>query len=558
MLSWAGVVLPRALTLAALAVLSLPGAATASPPLLPPDPAPPLVSRAPLPTVSHARSADDVSAIVQGLEAARRAGRLSASDVRAHRATLARARTVLARLSGTRRTVLARVVHEVRLQAGAYNRPRALALFSMLRENADLLARRGLPPNETDYVGRGGLVYRVGWGYGLQFHPLANVIALSQHLYAGRRTKAALLASSLAARAVPARGGGAVWEYYFPYAGGRPPWRSGMVQAIGAQVFARVGRHLTAPDFFRVADRSYAAIAGRLVRKLPAGPWIRLYSFSDMLVLNAQLQATLSIRAYGKILFRDGARAFARRLQASSRALLPRFDTSAWTNYIPGHEAPLKYHLYHVELAKFLAKRTQAGFWQRAYERFRRYTREPPAFRAASRIAPLYPWPRDGFRDAGRIAFWVSKISSVSVTVGGASYALGARARGWHSFLWSPGRRAPRLYRPAVAAVDLAGNRGRAALTPVRIAVDRDPPVVRTTLERRTLTWRAEDEATPWLRMRLVVERLGVRRRIDLGRRPLAGTMRLPMPRGTWRTVLWVSDSSGNRTRVPLGPVPRV
>ena len=500
--------------------------------------------------------AEDAAAISRGLADAVAAGRLSPAEAAEYRQTVARSRTVMGRVGGSRAVILRRVLGQVRMQANVYNRPRALALFSMLRENTDLLARRALPRDGTDYVGRGGVVYRVGWGYGLQFHPLANVIALNTLMYANQLGKAVTLAASLAARAVPRPSGGAVWEYYVPYTGGRPPWTSGMAQAIGAQAFARAARRLTAPDFFTVADAAYKVIPGSLVLNVSTGPWIRLYSFNGMVVLNAQLQTILSLLDYGKIVDNVAAIGLADRMENAARNLLPAFDTGAWSNYLPGQEAVLKYHLYHVELTSFLARRTNADLWQAANARFDRYTREPPTFKAADAAAPFYPWPRDGFRDSTRISFWVSKISSPTVTLGGQRFALGLRRRGWHVVVWRPGRKAARAYTPAVSARDLAGNTGTSALTPATVAVDRDPPQVTAKVAGRKVTWKALDPTTPWLRMWAVIERGDVKRKLDLGRRRLSGSLVLKLPRGTWNTALWVSDSSGNRTRVPLGPVP--
>jgi D-glucuronyl C5-epimerase-like protein len=554
-LSSAGVVVRCTLVIALLAALFAVEAAGAQP-LVPPDPAPPLVGRAPIAPLVHARPVDDAAAISRGLRRAVAAGRLTRAEANEHRAVVTRARAVLATLRGSRRTVLARVLRQVAIHAGMYNRPRALALFSTLAENARWLARRGLPPNETDVVGASGVVYRVGWGYGLQFHPLANVIALNQHLYAERRQRSLDLASALAARAVPTPRGGAVWEYYFPYGGGRPPWTSGMAQAVGAQALARTGRRLTAPLFFAAARRAFVPIPGRLVRQVSTGPWVRLYSFSDLAVLNAHLQAALSVRDYGRIVNDGEAIALADRLEDSARGLLPRFDTGYWTNYSPGNEAPLEYHLYHVDLARFLALRTSLAEWSDAHARFDRYTREPPVFRPGPGRPAFYPWPVDGFRDSTRIALWVSKISRVTIGVGGARLSLGVVRKGWHSVTWRPGRRRPGTYRPVVAAVDLAGNRGGAELRPITIEVDRTPPEVTASVKRRRLSWRAVDPTTPWLRMTVVLTRPGARERLVLGRRPLVGSLRLRVPRGSWEGVLVVADSSGNRARVSLGPVP--
>jgi hypothetical protein len=95
-------------------------------------------------------------------------------------------------------------------------------------------------------------------------------------------------------------------------------------------------------------------------------------------------------------------------------------------------------------------------------------------------------------------------------------------------------------------------------LTPIEIAVDTRPPDVTASVARKRLTWRARDEATPWLRMTVRMERAGKVVVRELGRRPLAGSLRLPVPPGRWETLILVSDSSGNRVRVPLGLVPAV
>jgi len=504
---------------------------------------------------AEASPASDARAIRVGLVKAYKDGRLNAQQLRAHRRTTAGAVTAIGRLPASRAGTLARVLWLVRLQASRYNRARATALFGMLNQNRIYLARRGLPPDGTDVMGTDGVVYRVGWGYGLQFHPLANVIKLNALLIQEKRTKALRLARALQIRAVP-RKQGRVWEYYFPYGGGSPPWTSGMAQAIGAQALARTGRRLTRPDFFPAANRAFLAIPGKLTLRTGAGPWVKLYSFSSMMVLNAQLQAALSIANYGVVLGRDRAIAMGARLEAASRALLHRFDTGYWTNYQPGAEAPLTYHLYHVDLAMWLARRTEREFWEQARSRFDRYSREPPVFRNGASGPTLYPWPADGWRDAATVRFWVSKISRVTVRAGGKTYSLGQRRKGWHAVVWRPGQKKPGTYRPLVIATDLAGNRGQRRIQPIRIAIDRTPPSVSAKVSGRRLTWSAVDGETPWIRLRVRLERAGRVRFLELGRRPFSGRARLEIPRGNWQARLVVYDSTGNRARVELGAVP--
>jgi len=113
-----------------------------------------------------------------------------------------------------------------------------------------------------------------------------------------RRKFVVALATALIARAVP-RSGGVAWEYYFPYGGGRAPWVSGMAQAVAAQAFSRAASLVTdaSTTLSHNADLAFATVP-RLTTKVAAGPWIRLYSFSSMAVLNAQLQSVLSLETY--------------------------------------------------------------------------------------------------------------------------------------------------------------------------------------------------------------------------------------------------------------------
>lgn len=501
-----------------------------------------------------AGSAGDARLVVQGLRSAVAAGRLARAEARGYRTIVRRTRAVLTLLPARRRSNLGAVLHEVAGQRRRFTRPRALALFAMLEKNADYLAVHPVPPAGTDVVDADGVVYRAGWSHGLQFHPLANFARLNAHVSAGNDAKAARLAGALVERAV-ARGRGRAWEYYFPFGGGWPPWTSGMAQAVAAQALARAGTRLEDVRLVRVARLAYRAIPPGLLQRLSAGPWVRLYSFSGLVVLNAQLQAVLSLSNYAELVADVRAAALAARLKRSSALMLPRFDTRYWSLYSLGRESPLKYHLYVIGLLKKLGARTGEPLWTRTATRFERYTKEPPRFALGKAVPVLYPWPTDGFRDEARLVFWVSKISTVTLHVGGERHVF-SLTKGWHSYVWRPGARRPRVYRPFVSAVDLAGNRGAAALRPVVIEIDRAPPELKARVSGRRLFWRGVDKGTPWLRLTVRLRRGDARRALALGIRPLSGSLRLRLPRGRWRAILIASDSSGNRARAFLGPIP--
>jgi hypothetical protein len=78
------------------------------------------------------------------------------------------------------------VIRDVAAQWRSYNRPRALALFSMLEFNADHFASKGPLSSGRDAQDEEGVVYRAFPGHGLQFHPLANFAKLNSYLGANR------------------------------------------------------------------------------------------------------------------------------------------------------------------------------------------------------------------------------------------------------------------------------------------------------------------------------------------------------------------------------------
>lgn len=326
-----------------------------------------------------------------------------------------------------------------------------------------------------------------------------------------------------------------------------------MAQAVGAQALARAGDLLGDPRLRLAARGAFLGLRRGLVRDLAAGPWIRLYGFDDAPVLNAQLQAVLSLEEYARRTGDAEAQALADRLRLAARDLLPAFDTGAWSLYaLGGAESSLGYHDYVVDLLRRLGKESDEPAFAEAAARFERYTHEPPVLRAGPVPAVAYPRPADGFRDTVRVAFWVSKRSRVTLHAGGAPVAADA-ARGWNTLEWAPAGGRPGLYEASLTAVGPAGNRARLELPPLEVRRETGPPQVEATLAGGVLRWRAVDEATPWLALRVRLRAGGSTALVDLGRRPLAGSARVRVPRGRWGATLLAANSAGWTARVRLG-----
>jgi D-glucuronyl C5-epimerase C-terminus len=371
--------------------------------------------------------------------------RVDASTAARGRAEIRRAAQLARALPSGRGEHVAVALREIASYAGLMTDPRAISLIGELAANDDYFAQHYAPPPKTDITDEDGIVYRYFPGRCFEFHPLANFGALNARVARRDAEGAHRLADALVARGVYQHSGGIGWEYTFPFAGGRAPWLSGMAQAVAAQALARtaalVPEETTA--LMSKARAAYQAIPGRLLTSVAAGPWIRLYSFTSLPVLNAQLQAVISLESYAGAAEDDDAAALASRMQRSAAAALPQFDTGYWSYYSLPHEpSPLDYHEYVVQLLKQLAPADPR--FAAAATRFAAYETQPPAFQ----LAP---------GGLGTLTFWLSKPSTVSVVTGAGPARRVSLDGGWHTLSWPTPRRAG-AYGVHVSATDAGGH----------------------------------------------------------------------------------------------------
>ncbi|HEX6679591.1 MAG TPA: D-glucuronyl C5-epimerase family protein [Gaiellaceae bacterium] len=497
----------------------------------------------------------DFASIAKGIARAQAAGRIDGAEASDYRDAAAGAANVLPKLPSSRYRNLAAVVHQVAGFWKGYDSTRGRTLFDMLAFNTKWFASHWDQKAGTDVVDYSdGTWYRAFPRIGFQVHPLENFGKLNNFVAQKNTTRAEQLAQALLARSV-LRFGGLAWEYYFRFEGGRPPWISGMAQAVAAQALSRAGTLLADPSLTAAAQRVYKTVPS-LTRSVAAGPWIRLYAFNNETVLNAQLQTIVSLQDYVTQTKDPAAATLASQLQAAAVAMLPRFDTGYWSLYsLGGGEAPLDYHKYVVRLLTMLAKRTADPKLALYGQRFSDDLREPPAVKQGAAPGAIYPWPQDGYRDYARYVFWVSKRSTVRLQEVANVPKPVVVSRGWHSLLWSPGRIGAGTYTPVLRAVDVVGNASDTELTQVDVRRDTQAPTVSATFPGSKLYWRGKDDASPWLALRVVIRRPGHAMTLAVGRESFRGSARLFVPAGTWTATLFAADSSGNTTQVPLGSV---
>ena len=398
-----------------------------------------------------------VSGQVGALKAIRIAlasGRIDGATATAGRAEISRAARLVRTLPSGRREHVAVALEQLASFSGRLTAPRALTLIGQLQANNRYFAKHYAPGPRTDVTDADGVVYRYFPGLCLEFHPLANFGALNARIAANDAAGAQRLAAALTARGVSQRGGGIAWEYYFDYSGGRAPWLSGMAQAVAAQAFSRAAALVPseATALMREARGAYRAIPGRLLTSVPAGPWIRLYSFQSLRVLNAQLQAVISLESYATTGEDPAAAALAARMQRAAAATLTSFDTGYWTYYALPHEpSPIDYQQYVVQLLKKLAKSDPR--FADAATRIGAYQHQPPAFRLTN-------------ASLGTLRFWLSKPATVQVNTAAGPTKRLALDDGWHTLTWPEPKR-PGLYSMHVTATDWAGNRASFDALPI-------------------------------------------------------------------------------------------
>ena len=507
-----------------------------------------------------ASAASDATAALarRGIKVAVRAGWLQPTEARRYRADLYLAQRGVRFLPPLRGRVLAAQLGQVAAIWGSYTSPRALALFSQLEENVAYMNTHAIPTTAIDVAGPDGVVYRWFPGIGLEFHPLANFAQLNNFASAKNVDATRTLADALVARAIP-RQGSLLWEYSFAEGRGRPPWASGLAQAVAAQALSRASVLLGDPTLLDLAAQAYASIPGKLDLELSSGPWIRLYGFDREIVLNAQLQAILSLAEYGRTAGDAGAQALAQRMTAAGRGLLWRFDTGDWSRYeLGGGYAKKDYQVFVTTLLGKLAKQTQDPFWQDAAVRFTNYTYEPPQVSQPDPPpdAIAYPQPLDGWLDTITIPLTLSKRASVTLAVAGKVLTWSTLARGDHTITWTPGPDVqPGTYTVSVQATDFTGRRATFALAPVTVAWDDVAPTLTANVVGVTLSWTADDPGTPWLALKLdLSDPAGVQppQQVDLGQQATSGTLQLTIPAGTWNAALEATNSAALTTTVQL------
>ncbi len=296
-------------------------------------------------------------------------GELTAETYGEDSSTYTAALSALKKLSGTRHAELASVIANVQqiAAAGQFIPSRLPALFLTLESNIQWWSHEPLPAADQHVSVPGShLVWEYYPGQGIEIQWLATFGEANGYYDEGHENTQL---RELLEEAIPLatqRAGGIAWEYFFHFDGGSPPWTSGLSQGTALQALSRAYSRLHEPAFLTAAKQALGIFqtpppAGVRVAR-PAGTLYAEYTYAPTdRILNGFIQALNGLYEYAKLtgdplglqLFEAG--------DAEARAIVPSYDTGAWSKYDQYTESNLNYHELLTEFLQSLCQRTSQG-----------------------------------------------------------------------------------------------------------------------------------------------------------------------------------------------------
>ncbi len=296
-------------------------------------------------------------------------GGLTAEAYETDSATYAAALSALKKLTATRRAELASVVANVQqiAAAGEFISSRLPALMLTLESNIQWWSHEPLPAADQHVSVPGShLVWEYYPGQGIEIQWLATFGEANGYYDEGHENTQL---RELLEEAIPLatqRAGGIAWEYFFHFDGGSPPWTSGLSQGTALQALSRAYSRLHEAVFLTAAKQALgifqtAPPVGVRVKR-PAGTLYAEYTYAPTdRILNGFIQALNGLYEYAKLtgdplglqLFEAG--------DAEARAIVPSYDTGAWSKYDQYTESNLNYHELLTEFLQSLCQRTSQG-----------------------------------------------------------------------------------------------------------------------------------------------------------------------------------------------------
>jgi len=279
------------------------------------------------------------------------------------------AKSSLGKLSGTRREELGAVLANVQAMASAGELipSRLPALFLTLERNRQWWTTGPLLNGESRVSFPGS---RIVWehypGQGIEIQWLATFGEANGYFLSGNENANLRQLLSEVIPLATQRAGGIAWEYMFRFDGGAPPWTSGLSQGTALQVLARAWSRFKEPADLVAAQQAlgiFQTPPPQGVRvTTPAGAMYAEYTYapSDR-ILNGFIQSLVGLYDYTSITKDPLGLALFEAGDAEARAIVPRYDTGAWSMYDQFGESDLNYHELLTEFLQHLCERTRKG-----------------------------------------------------------------------------------------------------------------------------------------------------------------------------------------------------
>ena len=318
---------------------------------------------------SRAHAARRPATVPSVLASLRASGAITPTAYTADLAAYNAAKRSLRRLSGTRRVELGAVLSNLAAIAasGQLDASRLPVLILTLERNRTWWTTEPLLSNgERVTFPRSEIVWQYYEGQGLEIQWLGTFGKANGYYLSGHENSNL---KQLLAEAIPlasARAGGIAWEYTFRFDGGRPPWTSGLSQGTAIQVLARASERFREPALLATAREALGIFQARPPSgvRVPTslGAYFAQYSYapSDR-ILNGFIQAEVGLYDYASISKDPLGLALFRAGDAQARAMVPHYDTGAWSLYDQHEESSLSYHELLTEFLKHLCERTSKG-----------------------------------------------------------------------------------------------------------------------------------------------------------------------------------------------------
>ena len=407
----------------------------------------------------------------QALDGLLAAGQIDQPTHDARMVTLNDALSAYRSLTGTRKVQLGAVLDNAdSISASGQLTPSRLnAVFATIDANTTWWTNGPLLANGQRVSVEGSpLIWQYYTGQGIELQMLAN-FGKANALWSGHKTNALRAFMNAIVPLAADHGGWPAWEYYFAIYGGKPPWISAISQGTAIQALARAGQLFGDPTLISTGAAALAAFEqpppNGVRVDTATGPFYVIYSFQpDEHVINAHLQALVGLFDFAQITGDARALGLFQQGDAEAQAVLPSYDTGAWSLYDQTSESDLSYHNLVTGFLQNLCKRTSTPIYCDTAARFKGYLTTPPVISAASqRVRAGAP---------AKIAFTLNKISRVGMIISqGAQTVLSTSAvvgHGTRTFAWSR-QAAPGVYQLRVTATDLAGNAAQPATATLRI-----------------------------------------------------------------------------------------